>query len=570
MRIFLGFLFLISAAASTLCLAGSPPAGAYITALAIDPSQPDTLFAASNGAGVYRRDGLQGPWLKITPDTQLKKWYTLVLHVGNPGLILTGGEKTGLWASEDGGGYWTRFGAEADWTVLDIATHPEIPRAVYVLTPEGVYYNRNYQNHWGWNRVFDYPQWLEVNRKPDWPKSGWKFTRFQKITVHPEEPDTLFLGARWEGGYFQSSNAGKTWEHRGLNGIFRRGDELRVDPFQPGLWYSFTHHQGLFKSYNRGESWVAAGKGLEPQVRTPHYAVYLLGGVAFSETAPGLILSGSDYSTWISEDHGEHWEEVGRTLTCEFVRATAIHPENPDILFAGSNVGVFQSLDRGKTWKVANTGFPAKTVLKTLEVEMDGRSFRYALVKGTPSVYRRSLEKDAQYHPLGWLVYDRGIDLTWNEKTQTLLLTTMEGDLKSTDGGFRWSVPAVKLAERELKNPDIFISPIEGGPNLAITNAAVPDAEPLLDFYKRPPFISIQLVSSGYPEDGSTPWWSTNWERKLVGSLEVPKPLQQQVADVYVEVRDFHHGTRVGRAPYQGPEQTTVVRVEPLGSIPQK
>ena len=128
--------------------------------------------------------------------------------------------------------------------------------------------------------------------------------------------------------------------------------------------------------------------------------------------------------------------------------------------------------------------------------------------------------------------------------------------------------PPVELADRELKNPDVFISPIEGGPNLAITNAAVPNEEPLLDFYKRPPFISIQLVEPGYPENGSAPLWSTQWERRLVGSIEVPEKWQNREADIYVEVRDFHQGTRVGRAPYQGPNQTTVIRVEPLGSIP--
>lgn len=570
MRNLNGFLFLLLTLMGISTWAEQGPATAYISALAIESSQPETLFAATNGAGVYRRDGLQGPWLNITPKNEQKKYYSLESHKASPGLIITGGENTGLWASRDDGGKWTRYGLEPDWTILDIATHPQKPSALYVLTPEGLYYSPNFRDHWSWELVFDYSRWLAGNRRSDWPDSSWKFTRFQKITVHPKDPNIVLLGARWEGGYFQSHDAGQSWEHHQLNGLFRRVDELRVDPFQPDLFYGFTHHQGLFKSYNGGKSWAAAGTGLEPQIRTPHYAVYLLGGIAFSPSEPGLILSGSDYSTWLSEDHGESWSEVGRTLTCEFVRATAIHPENPDILFAGSNIGVFQSFDRGRTWTIANTGFPLRSVLKTLDVEWKGQSFRYALVKGTPSVFRRSLEdEDSQYHPLGWLVYDRGIDLNWNKDTQTLLLETESGTLESRDGGFRWSVPSVELADRELKNPDIFISPIEGGPNLAITNAAVPNEEPLLDFYKRPPFISIQLVEPGYPENGSVPLWSTNWERQLLGSIEVPEKWQESQAEIYVEVRDFHYGTRVGRAPYQGPNKTTIVRVEPLGHIPQ-
>ena len=540
------------------------PAGAYITAIVLPSEAPERPLIATNGAGLYGWSPEKDLWRKITPAGTGGKWYALGAHPVNPDVVLAGGEETGLWISVDGGGNWNAIKG-APSTVLDLAFDPDKKTRFFVLAPDGVYRVEAGTGANGVERLFDYLEWQEANRREDWPEGPWRFTRFQKITLDPFDPDTLLLGARWEGGFFRSPDGGQSWEHAWINGIFRRVDELRVDPFDPSLYYAFTHHQGLFRSFNRGRSWVAAGAGLEPQVRTPHYAVYLLGGIAFGRSEPGLIFSGSDYSNWISRDHGEHWEEVGTTLTCEFVRATAIHPENPEILYAGSNVGVFVSEDGGTAWSPRNRGLPKKEVLQTEPVVLEGIPYEYALVRGTPAVYRKPLAGEKEYRPMGWLLYERGVSLRWDETTQTLLLKTEGGEhVVSRDGGFRWSVPEVAPAPREGFAPDVVLDPIEGGPEAVVSGAVPPDDGPLLDFYKRPPYVSIQLVDTEYPEDGSEPFWSTNWEGALSGPLNLPEGIETEGRVLYVEVRDFIDGVRVGRAPYAGPVQATIIPVVPL------
>jgi photosystem II stability/assembly factor-like uncharacterized protein len=545
--------------ASSVLSATSLPAGAYITDIALDPANPDSLWVTTNGAGRFFREGLDAPWQRMDGHADSGKWYAIAGMPGMASTVLTGGEQSGPPLGPDG----------QRLSILDIAAHPTDSGVAFVLTPGGVWRvsdpaDMRIERHW--KQVFDYARWLAANRQADWPDRDWRFTRFQKLTVDPHAPDTLLLGARWEGGYHRSDDGGRTWTHHSISGIFRRVDELRVDPFNPQLFYAFTHHQGLFKSYNRGQSWVVAGSGLLPQKRTPHYGVYLLGGIAFDPNTPGRILSGSDYSTWLSEDYGESWTEVGPTLTCEFVRATAFHPENPDILYAGSNVGFFQSMDGGKTWTPANRGFPERRILQTLEVDFEGRPFEFARVAGGNPVYRRPLDQgpDAPWRSMSWLLNTGASDLSWNPDTAELVLTSTDGQtLTSADGGFRWTVPEVIYADRSVRFPEGEIPAEASGGDLVIQNAVVPDPEPLLHWYKRPPFVSIQLVGPGYPEDGSAPRWQTNWDTRLSGTLDIPEEVDTTDAVIYVEVRDFQDGTRAGKAPYHGPDVLTEVVVKP-------
>jgi len=570
------FLPLSFAGAANQAPASDPPpkpAGAYIQALAVDPFNPEILYAATRGAGFYRRGHFEGSWKKKNPRPGRKKFNTVLPDPHHAGRILLGGEETGLWMSEDRGDTWRSLGPAAGpgsgngresakaITILDMA--PGRGSTLFVLTPEGVYRAENYEEANSWKQVFDYAHWLRKNRRRDWPEEPWKFSRFQKISVDPHHPETVLFGARWEGGYFRSDDGGNSWKHHSLSGIFRRADELRVDPFHPDRFYAFTHHQGLFISYNRGESWVASSGGLKPQKRTPFYGATLLGGVAFSPSRPGLLYSGSDHSTWKSSDYGISWREVGKTLTCEFVRAMAVDPRNADIVYAGSNVGIYQSSDGGATWEPSNRGFPEKKIIKTIPVTLDGERFRYAIVKGRPAVYRRSLTRRSEYVSMSWMLYESAEDIRWEPHSETLILTTPSGERHSHDGGFRWDLPEeVTFSEPELHQPEVWSPPGEGGPNVVITGAPLPDDSNLLHYYRRPPYVSLQLVSPAYPEAGSRPFWSDNWDHQLSGSIDPPDTLAlDREIHLYVEVRDFQFGTRSGCAPYLGPDRTTVVPV---------
>lgn len=540
-----------------------PPAAAYIQQLTGAPGRPQVVLAATQGAGLLRtRDG-GDRWESIGPAAGLTQFNVVVRVPGTARGIYAGGAGTGLWFSADEGATWARSPAAPE-DVLDVAPDPTNAERLFLLAPDGVYRSTT---GWAgtWERVFDYGGFVRGRPELPWPGDfAVRFSRFQHLTVDPRQPDTVFLGARWEGGYHRSDDGGETWRHEAVGPLFRRVDQVWVDPVRPELLYAGTHHQGLFRSFNRGRSWVSSSHGLAPQQRTPHYGAVLISGLAFDPGDPAILFSGSDQSNWKSTDGGRSWAGVGPTLSCEFARSFLV---TPAAVYAGTNVGIFRSRDGGATWESCNRGLPERRIVATARGEVAGEAYAFAVCAGRPAVFRRSLATGGDWVSVSWMLNSTASAVRFEEATGTVVIDTPAGERRSTDGGLRWDVPPTVYARKPVIAPAAptgRAAASAGMVNLAveIRGAPRPD-DALVDvWYRRPPYVSLELVGQGYPEDGGVPRWSGAWAGELAGVIAVPTALLDEAADLRlrVEVRDFQYGTRVGAAPLNR-AGTTVVPV---------
>ncbi len=543
-----------------------PPASAYIQQIALDPQQPETLYVATTSSGLYRSVNGGAKWNELNTGAAVRRYYAVELDPGDNKRLFAGGQESGFWESPDSGETWRQRGLPGV-TILSIAVDAGDSDRVFVLAPEGVYRNEALGTD-AWELVFDYRAFLEANWRHATPEDLWEFMRFIDVEINPHDPDDIFVGARWEGGFHRSRDGGETWQQHSLSGIFRRADIFRFHPDDPDRIYIGTHHQGLFVSHNNGASWVASSGGLEPQVREPFYGAYLVSGLVFEPGNPDVMYTGSDYSNWKSVDGGRSWRELGRTLTCEFARSFAVDTREPQTVYAGTNVGMYRSEDGGATWVSINRGFPEREILDTLEVEIEGERFEYVVVKGRPAVYRRSLSPGSDWLPMGWLLYTGADAIDYDDQTGALLLNTPGGVVRSYDGGFRWELPAVTYAP--VVNLPVR-APEAAGPDLEnvwrvdvrIEGDVFFEDQLVNPLYQRPPYVSLQLVRPGYPLDGSRPLWEGHFERHLRGTLHIPLDLLEpgESCRLYVEVRDFQRNVVVGSASLRALE-TPVVEVQ--------
>ena len=69
-----------------------------------------------------------------------------------------------------------------------------------------------------------------------------------------------------------------------------------------------------------------------------------------------LIYAGAEASGLYRKEAGDaHWENLTRGMAPSAqARSIAIHPQNPDIVFVGTQRGVFRSKDRGDNWDRMN------------------------------------------------------------------------------------------------------------------------------------------------------------------------------------------------------------------------
>ncbi len=524
------------------------PASAYIMKLAAHPDDDRVLFAATHGSGLYRSDNAADHWQLISPQSDVRHYTIAVFDPADPMRFYTGGRESGLWLTKDNGESWEHV-ALADESILSLVIDLNDSDRLWALTPAGVF--RSTAGATGeWHQIFDYARFVAENQVP-WPNPDWavQLSRFQHLTIDPHDPSTLYLGARWEGGYHVSHDGGDTWEHRWIGPIFRRGDRIIPDPVHPDVLWAETHHQGMFKSYNRGLSWISSSTGIAPQKRTPHYGAVLISGSAFDPADPATIYAGSDYSNWKTTNAGVTWQEVGPSLTCEFARSFLV---TSDAVFAGTNVGIYRSADGGATWTSANRGLPTREIIATTQGEVDGERFEFAVVRGRPAVFRRSLDRGGDWVSISWLLYEDASSIRFEPDTQTVVIATSNGERRSSDAGLRWDVPPTVYVEKSAQAP--APPPMSTGViSVAIHGATVPDDTKVDPWYQRPPYVSLAIVTPDYPADGSVPLWNGFWKEELSGLIEVPPTVIDSDAPllIRVEVRDFHYGTRVGVAPLQ-------------------
>lgn len=532
--------------------------------LTASPDNDQLIYAATNGSGLYRtRDG-GDHWADISPSADLRHYNIVVLDPRDASRIYTGGRETGLWVSNDSGVSWRRL-ALTGTSILSLVIDPTNRDRLYALTPDGV--QRNTAGGAGaWEQVFDYLKFVTDGDIP-WPDPTWpkQFSRFQHLTLDPHDPDTLFLGARWEGGYHRSDDGGDTWKHESIGPMFRRGDRIVPDPMTPNLLYAETHHQGMFKSYNNGRSWVSSSHGIAPQKRTPHYGAVLISGSAFDPTDSATIYAGSDYSNWKTTDAGATWSEVDPSLSCEFARSFLVAG---DTVYAGTNIGLFRSFDGGANWEPCNRGLPTRTLLTTTQGAVDGEDWEWAICTGRPAVYRRSLDSTSDWVSVSWLLYESATAIRFEADTETLVIDTPNGERRSTDGGLRWDVAPTVYTESSIIDP---APPLSQGASpsdrnrhlpIAIHGAPRPDDSIVEHMYQRPPYVYLAITTPNYPEDGSAPLWTGHWDNQLSDNIIVPAALLEAEGQkiLRVEVRDFHYGTRVGQTPVN-PIGATLIQV---------
>jgi len=153
------------------------------------------------------------------------------------------------------------------------------------------------------------------------------------------------------------------WREIGPGTYGGRISDIEVDPSDHNTIFVSPSTGGIFKTTDNGLTWRAvfdkAGTTLS------------IGDIAISESNPDIMWAGSGEASgeqspssigdgiYKSTDGGESWENMGLKESRHFSKVV-IHPENPDILFAGATGsrwgenderGVFRTKDGGESWE---------------------------------------------------------------------------------------------------------------------------------------------------------------------------------------------------------------------------
>jgi photosystem II stability/assembly factor-like uncharacterized protein len=86
--------------------------------------------------------------------------------------------------------------------------------------------------------------------------------------------------------------------------------------------------------------------------------------VAVAQSAPEVLYAATTGGVFKSVDHGRTWAALDRTIGRRDVRAVAVDPHDPDVVYAGTaSDNVYKSADGGATWRFSGNGVAIASIL---------------------------------------------------------------------------------------------------------------------------------------------------------------------------------------------------------------
>jgi hypothetical protein len=204
----------------------------------------------------------------------------------------------------------------------------------------------------------------EVRARPALKAPPLRYNWNSPLLLSPHNADVVYLGANM---LFRSLDKGETWQaispdlstskNRG-NVPFATISTLAESPKQFGLLWAGTDDGNVWVSDSAGAHWNNVAQELPAErwvsrVEASHFdtqrAYVALNGYRNDDSSPYL------YRT---EDLGQHWTAITAGLPAEPINVVREDPVNADVLYVGTDRGVYVSLDRGKSWQSLQSNLP--------------------------------------------------------------------------------------------------------------------------------------------------------------------------------------------------------------------
>jgi len=215
------------------------------------------------------------------------------------------------------------------------------------------------------------------------PYPGWPFTKsllptpyenepplrgqwLAPFILSPHNPNIVYHGMQF---VFRSLDRGDTWEKISpdltTNDPATRGDiryqtlfTISESPLRYGLIYAGTDDGRLWITKDSGKAWQEITAGLAPGKWMSRVvaSAYKLGTVYLTQNGK----RDDDFTpyVWKSTDFGKTWVSIAAGIPVGPVNVIREDPVNPDILYVGTDMGVYVTLDAGKTWMALGAGLP--------------------------------------------------------------------------------------------------------------------------------------------------------------------------------------------------------------------
>jgi photosystem II stability/assembly factor-like uncharacterized protein len=458
--------------------------GGSIIALALDSSRSGTVHAATHGGLLKTTDGGDS-WRPINEGLLDLRVETLAIDPGNPNNLYVGvsnvdrPEASGLYRSTNGGEHWERTGLSGVG-IHAVVVDPTSSRSLYASP---YFLSRFFVNRsLGISRSLDGGDTWMTNPSPGGGVSP------SPIVVDPLNPSNVYAG--WSNGFFfKSGDGGVNWERRVFDPSGATSGaqilSLAIDPSLAGTLYAGTQ-QNLLKTTDGGQTWTSLS-GVSGSVNA----------LAIDALNPSRVFTGlglrnsrriSAAPLLRTEDGGSTWSDASYGILNAVVTGLAVDPSAPFHLVATVPVSqLWDSRDSGTTWSRIETNATEDLLAIAFDPSISTTLYAGAFLGSSCVGVRVSRDGGRTWGATGLTVGCVTRIVLDPSDPRVIYVAHRAGIFKSTDAGATWTSTLVQyvlaLAIDPLSNQRLYAGTLQGGVFVSVdrgiswnpSNSGLPD-----------------------------------------------------------------------------------------------
>jgi photosystem II stability/assembly factor-like uncharacterized protein len=294
-------------------------------------ANPNVLIAGTFN-GIFRSDNSGDTWTQLpTSNTPgLVHVESLAIDPRTANTIYAG-----TWylpyKSTDGGQSWKSIknGIIDDSDIFAIDIDPRDPNHIIASACSGIYESKTAGDHW--QKVQGIPS---------------QSRRTRAIVQHPSIAGLVFAGTTE--GFWRSERGGADGSWLVTTSRQLEINSIAIHPSRPQTIYIGTNNYGVMISNDGGKNFMPTNGG---------YSGRFANVILADREMPNRIYAATINTTtgggflFVSTDNGETWRPSMRSMPPRLITYAILQDaQDANIIYLGTNLGVYRSLDRGTSW----------------------------------------------------------------------------------------------------------------------------------------------------------------------------------------------------------------------------
>lgn len=370
-------------------------------ALWINPNNPNHLINGNDGGVNITYDDGEN-WIKNNAPS-VGQFYAINVDNEEPYNVYGGLQDNGVWvgahnASEDKS--WHQQG-QYPWEGIMGGDGMQVQ--IDNRNSDIVYTGYQFGNYFRINR--ETGDFKRFNIRHELGERPYRFNWQTPILLSPHNQDIVYLGGN---KLMRSMNQGDTWEaiSNDLTNGGRKGNvaygtisTISESHFQFGLIYSGSDDGKIYVTKNAGGSWEDISSSLPQNLWVSRVQASKHKKERVYATLNGYRNDDFNVYVYKSDNYGKTWENISNGIPLSPVNVILEDPSNENLLFVGTDNGLYTSFNQGDSWEIFAHGLPNVAVHdlviqereKHLLVGTHGRSIYKADISHLQNISANSL-----------------------------------------------------------------------------------------------------------------------------------------------------------------------------------